>query len=252
MKIEDFNKLPYISRKELVELRDYCTNFCDSNSEIISLIDNDINLYVFKDKTSEFFFEIISILFDPTSKKNLYSIHFFPRSLNSMDRQGIQVEFAALMTYLTNWLGYVKKMHEVTFEYFNPFKEFYENEFKDYFENNDEDATINPFELSKQEIIYRFLIYAETKIQNETTLTESEKESLLNSSNKLKESIPQRTKKQFSKSLNDFARKVKTTSNKLFHDIFDVAKKEVIKKILYEGVEQIPTLVENINGLLHN
>ncbi len=130
-------------------------------------------------------------------------------------------------------------MHDAAEEYYDPNKSFYDKEFEDFFTNNDDDATINPFELKKQEILYYFLKYAEGVITSATDVSEEQKVKLLGYVAELKEDIPKLTKKSFAAALSKFAQMAKKISNQLFHDIFDVLKKEIIKKLLYEGVDHL-------------
>lgn len=137
-------------------------------------------------------------------------------------------------------------MHEVTKEYYEPFKNFYDEQFAEHFTNNDDDSNVNPFEVEKQEVIYYFLVYAEKVIVNSSELQEENKKLLLNEISELKDNIPTLTKKRFTKALSKFAKNTKKVSNKLFHDVFDVLKKEIIKKLLYEGIDQLPYITHKI------
>ena len=139
-------------------------------------------------------------------------------------------------------------MHEVTSEYYDPYKKFYDEQFAEYFTNNDADSALNPFEVEKQEVIYYFLTYAEKTVSKSEDISEENKKELLQELSQLKNDIPKLTKKRFVSSLSKFAQKTKKISNKVFHEIFDVLKKEVIKKLLYEAADQIPNVLRKVEG----
>ncbi|MEO7394489.1 MAG: hypothetical protein ABIU11_06055 [Chitinophagaceae bacterium] len=48
--------------------------------------------------------------------------------------------------------------------------------------------------------------------------------------------------------MSKIAQKVKKLSNTVFHEVFDVLKKETIKQILYEGVKHIPNAIHTIES----
>jgi predicted RNA binding protein YcfA (HicA-like mRNA interferase family) len=68
---------------------------------------------------------------------------------------------------------------------------------------------------------------------------------------KLKEDIPRLTKKRFVAALSKLGEKTKRVSNKLFHDIFDVLKKEMIKELLHRGWTQAPDAMNQIERWIH-
>jgi hypothetical protein len=159
--------------------------------------------------------------------------------------------FSQVKESFTRWIDIIKKMHQITDEYFDPYKNFYEKEFSEYFKNDDDDAAVNPFELERQEFIYHFLVYAENKITSFPDITDADKRELIKEVAQLKEDVPKLTKKRFVSALSKFAKNTKKISNKLFHEVFDVMKKEAIKVILYEGVKQIPHVVHTVKDWIN-
>lgn len=248
MKKEVFNTLPLNSRKELIDLRNYLKEILEENAEVIQDVPAEDVLCQFKDLTDQFAFVVRFEQFDEKTRSNIYSVYYSP--VSPIRLQGIRIanSFSQIKESFNKWINLVNEMHKVTEEYYDPFKNFYDKEFADFFSNNDEDAAINPFELNKQEMLYYFLTFTEKRISTATDVSEKDKTELLNNVAELKVDIPKLTKKRFTAALSKFAQKTKKISNQLFHDIFDVLKKEMIKKLLYEGADQI----HNISHWIHS
>lgn len=248
MKKEIFDSLPYISRKELIDLRGYMKIAFEANAHLIHEDNVESILYQFKDYTDQFAFNVQFLNFDQVKKCNLYNVYYKPGSLTRIKGSSQANTFAQIKESFSRWIDNVIKMHQVTEEYYDPYKKFYDEQFANYFTNDDEDSAFNPFEIEKQEILHYFLTYAEKTIIMSTDISEENKNELVNEISQLKQDIPTLTKKRFVSALSKFAQKTKKVSNKLFHDIFDVLKKEVIKKLLYEGADQLPNLIHKIEG----
>jgi hypothetical protein len=246
MKREEFDILPYQARKGLIDLREYCLIVLEANSNMIYKDDVDTVLHQFRDKTGQFAFNIKNVKFNENTKENYYTVYFSPENLVSIKGVSSQSNLEHLKISFSRWIDNVKKMHSVTEEYYNPEGKFYDEEFADFFTNDDEDSATKPFEIERQEILYYFLTYAEAQIEKSDGIDEEKKIDLINEVNTLKNNIPSLTKKRFVAALSKIAQKTKTISNKLFHDVFDVLKKEVIKKILYTGAEHIPDAINKI------
>ncbi|HMU06134.1 MAG TPA: hypothetical protein PJ990_21015, partial [Saprospiraceae bacterium] len=242
---------PYISRKELLELREYIQSYDLSGEPIICDQNVESYLHSFKDYSMQFSFIIQFETFDSASNNNLYKVFYCPQSLVSIEGIERKRTFAQIRGLFATWVDSVKKMEEITKKYYEPFANFYNNEFTDFFINDDGDSNINPFEIDRQELIYYFLIFAKKRIFQSNDLSNKDKELLIIDVCYLEEELPNLTKKNFVDALSKFAQKTKQMSNKLFHDIFDVLKKEIIKKLLYKGADQIPNFVNKVENWLN-
>lgn len=250
MNKEIFDKLPYVSRKELLDLRDYMKEAFDANTHLIYDDKKESTLYQFRDYTGQYAFNIKFHDFDRQKNINSYIVYFTPRNEVRIEGSSTQLNFSQIKETFSRWIDLIIKMHTITSEYYDPYKKFYEEQFAEYFTNEDTDSESHPFELEKQEVIYYFLTYAEKILSKSIDLDEGSKKELLQDLSQLKEDIPKLTKKRFVSSLSKFAQKAKKISNKVFHEIFDVLKKEVIKKLLYEGADQIPKVLHTVENWL--
>lgn len=145
---------------------------------------------------------------------------------------------------LQNWYNLILNIKRVTHEFYNPFDSFYENEFKSYFTNEDEDAAYNPYNLKQQEVIYFFLNYVENVVVSSDNISKEKKDEILSQTNTLKEDLPKIPKSKIARRMSKLAENLKKYSNKVFHDVFDVTKKEGIKYLLNKGLEQIPAEIK--------
>jgi len=251
MNRETFDKLPYVSRKELIELRSYMKKAFEESAHLIREDNTDSTLYQFRDYTGRYAFNIKFHDFDRQKNINSYTVYFSPRSEARIEGTSHQFNFSQIKEFFNQWIDLVVKMHEVTSEYYDPFKKFYDEQFAEYFTNDDEDSAFNPFEIEKQEVIYYFLTYAEKTVAKSEEISDDDKEELLKDLSQLKDDIPKLSKKRFVSSLSRFAQKTKSISNKVFHEIFDVLKKEAIKKLLYEAADQIPNILHKVEGWIN-
>lgn len=250
MKKEDFDNLPFTSREELVKLRKYCLDVLQQNEDSIYKDDVPDVLHQFRDVTGKFAFNIREPKFDGNKGSNTYKIYFKPESKRNINGVTLNSSFEEIKLSLPRWIQNVKDLHSITEEYFNPDKKFYDAEFSDFFVNNDVDSEIAPFDIERQEILFYFLSFAETKVL-QSDLTEEQKIELVNNLSELKEDIPHLTKRKVVKALSKIAQKTKAFSNKVFHDVFDVLKKEAIKQVLYEGIKHLPNAVKEIETWLN-
>lgn len=247
LKTEIYQTLPFIARKELNELKEYMNTAFEANTHLIYNDPTDSVLYQFRDISNQFAFNVQFAQFDEGKRVNIYRVYCNPANRTKIKGQSYSNTFLETKETFGRWIDLIRAMHQVTEEYYDPLKKFYDEQFADFFTNDDEDAAVRPFELEKQEVLYYFLSYAEKTINNSTEISNKDKSGLLQEASELKEVIPTLTKKRFVSALSKLAQKTKMVSNKLFHEIFDVLKKEAIKKLLYEGADQIPNLMHQIH-----
>lgn len=250
MKKEDFDNLPFISREELVKMRKYCLDILQENKDSIYKDDVLDVLHQFRDITGKFAFNIREPKFDGNKGSNTYKIYFKPENKRNINGVTLNSTFDEIKILLPRWLQNIKDLHSITEEYFNPDRKFYDNEFSNFFVNNDDDSEIAPFDIERQEMLFYFLLNAETKLL-QSDLTEEQKNELVTEISELKEEIPHLTKRKVVKALSKIAQKTKAFSNKLFHEVFDVLKKEAIKQALYEGIKHLPNAAKQIEHWLN-
>lgn len=246
-----FDNLALSGRKELIKLRQIVSEF-EKETNLITLKKVDNSLHRFIDISGKYSYDIKLASFDKRSRRNIYLASFNPSSEHSLVGTSYNFTLDQIAENIRMWIGLVSELHQVEREYYEPFGKFYDDEFKTYFSNNEEDADVNPFDLKRQELIFLFLNYAESTISTDRDMSDANRQTLIDEISVLKEEIPNVTKKKFVLMLSKFAQKVKKFSNKVFHEVFDVLKKEAIKKVLTEGWNSMPGNLDDIKGWLQH
>ena len=252
MNKEILDILPHSAIEELINLRELVTKLASNNLNFVILEPYEIEnvQYKFTEIISGYEFIINEFSYNPNGMNCTYVIHKRPESTLNMAGHSFPIKFENIAEAFRGWVSDCTRMNEIKYKFKNPNCEFYEKEFEDFFSNNDNDASEHPFEINRQEIIFYFLTYTEIKVNNSVDINEETKYKLLEEISVLKDDLPNVTKKEVVHRMSKFAEKVKKVSNKLFHDIFDVLKKELIKKVLLEGAEQLPSAVTKIEHWL--
>jgi hypothetical protein len=160
-----------------------------------------------------------------------------------------EVDREKIVEYFSIWINILQDYNSVSFDQEEDFLKFYEEEIFSDFEIIDEDAETKPFDTNQQIILYTFLEatinYLEKKYINNEIV-----EDIINEANSLKNEIPSLTKRIASKRFSQVLAKIKKFNPITFKDVYDVAKKEVIKYLLLKGVETLPRLVNTISAFL--
>ncbi len=235
--------------------RDYPLKLSKDIQKLINCIKLEVvknENFIESNESQEYFIQIIDKLderfyfriYNPNQNRNfvsLFNFQFAPENDSSLKPFASNDEYDSVISFFQNWLRIVKEYNDVTFTETDYFTKKYEEEFYTDFEIVDEDAEINPFEHNKQVFIYKLLEYVETELQKNNTEDE-EIEKLISETVELKNNLQNLTKKVIIRKMSIIFSKVKKKGLKLFLDIIDVAKKEMIKKALYGGVEEIDNL----------
>src|SRR5690242_16539881 len=83
MNKEHFNNLPYFSRKEVIELRNFIKKILEENMNTIYETGSDNSLHKLKSKEGSFYFSIAIPNHNPTTNSTSYSIEYKPENLAS-------------------------------------------------------------------------------------------------------------------------------------------------------------------------
>jgi hypothetical protein len=244
MRREAFENLPYVSKEEALNLKKYLLKFVDERDNFIQVLKSTETYFSIADNKLDYLFNIKDVNFDKSTKKTIYTIDYKPHNQYNNNYTSYVIELEPLKQQLQKWYTLILNIEKVTYEFFNPFDYYYENEFKNYFTNEDEDSAYNPFDLKQQEVIYYFINYIEYKVLKSEEIPDEQKDELIKETKLLKENLPKTSKSKLTKGLSKLAENIKKTSNKLFHDVFDITKKEGIKFLLKKGIEQIPAEIK--------
>lgn len=240
----------YIVAKDIQEILYSLRNFQADYSDIIELIDVNDRLFYFKDKDHPGFYFSIGIP-DKKSKGDptLFPINFTPTNLTSPGVLSGEVSRDKIIDYFYIWIKIIQDYNSVNFNQEEDFLKIYEEEIFSDFVIVDDDATTKPFDNNQQIILYKFLESTvnllEEKYPDNNTIEE-----IIEEANSLKNEIPILTKRIAFKRFSKVLAEIRKFNPITYRDIYDVAKKEVIKHLLLKGVETLPKLVNSISAFL--
>lgn len=221
-------------------------------SDIIKVIETKDRLFYFQDIDHPDFYFVVGIS-DKKSKgaPTLFPMYCKPIKHNSDGVTSGEVDREKIVGYFASWINMIQDYNSVSFNQEEDFFKIYEEEIFSDFEIIDEDADIKPFDTNQQIILYKFLeatiSYLEKEYPNNTTVNE-----IIEDANSLKADIPLLTKRIASKRFSKVLAQIRKFNPITFKDVYDVAKKEVIKYLLMKGVETLPKVVSSITAFLGN
>ncbi|WP_343705303.1 hypothetical protein [Flavobacterium sp.] len=230
----------------LYTLRNLQSEYCD----IIKVVEVNDQLFYFHDLTHPDFYFLIGI---PDKKSQefptLFPVRFNPVKYDSREVFSKNANKSEIEFYFSIWIKMIEDYNSVNFNQEEDFAQLYEEEIFSEFEIIDDDAKTKPFDTNQQIILYTFLQATVNYLEKEYTNNEIVEE-IINEANSLKNEIPSLTKRIASKRLSQILAKIKKFNPITFKDVYDVAKKEVIKYLLLKGVETLPKLVNSITAFL--
>lgn len=218
-------------------------------AELIQLVESD-QLFYFNDiKHPNFYFYVGAPDTKSNGKPTKFPFNYTPVNSNTKSSMSGELEMDDIIKHFNIWLDLITEYNSVSFDEDEDFLKIYEDEIFAEFEVIDEDADVRPFDNIQQIILYTFL---------QTTITHLEKEypdntfinEIIEEANNLKDDIPVLSKRVASKRFSKVLAKIQKFNPITFKDVYDVAKKEVIKYLLLKSVETLPKLVTSINHLL--
>jgi len=217
-----------------------------NNSTIIESINTEKIFYLHDISHKNFVFYIGEPTRDNETKETIFPITYVPENQDSLSYITTHCSIEEIEEHFHDWIYLIKEFNSIIFTEEEEFIKFYEEEIFNDFEILDEDASIHPFNNFQQIILYNFLsetsIYLENKHPNNGEITTICLETL-----ELRDNIQNLTKKEFSKRLSKILAKIKKFSIKTFFEVSDVAKKEIYKYLLKEGVNKLPAWIDNIH-----
>lgn len=240
----------YIVAKDIQEILYSLRNFQADYSDIIEVIDVNDRLFYFKDKDHPGFYFSIGIP-DKKSKGDptLFSINFTPTNLTSPGILSGEVNRDKILDYFYVWINILQDFNRISYNQEQDFLKIYEEEIFSEFVIIDDDAETKPFDNNQQIILYKFLEttakHLEQQYPNNNVI-----EGIIEQANSLKDEIPLLTKRIASKRFSKILAQIRQFNPITYKDVYDVAKKEVIKYLLLKGVDILPKLVNSITAFL--
>lgn len=249
IRVIDKTKYPLIVLKDLKGLMVDLQSLVDENKDIIEVYDDPLNVMSVIQINEPHFYFLVSDLIEFKDEFTNYSCHVSPEDEFSLNMDILYfADKDRVIKDFSSWIKIVREYEGILFTDEEKLINQYEDEFYSEFEIIDEDADDKAFNSKQQEIIYKWLTAFEKDVLSNTDKDISQP--LISATQELKENIQNLTKKQFIKQFSKLMAKVKKVGLKLLYDVFDVAKKEVLKKALYGGLNELGSLGDHITNTL--
>jgi hypothetical protein len=192
----------------------------------------------------DFFFSVLN----PFLIRNEPAFTVYHKPWSHVKLEGSQVDVYykdILETTFLPWVSIIKRYSEIQFNEDDIFIKKYTEEFYEEFKIIDDDAEISPFNNEQQIAIYKLLSDVEQRLNNEAE-SNPKIEEVIEEIQDLKNKIQNSTKATVIKVLSKIFAKIKKHGIKLMIDIFDIAKKEAIKRVLSGGIDEISNTIHHL------
>ncbi len=234
--------LPLALLQSLNRLNTQLIKLAEDNDDLISKTFSEKKLILFKDIDSEsnFKFEIVKLGF--SGNIPLFSIEMSPFSTfnnNSAIKQLNEKQAILEFQQWINWLKAFEKNH-LTPE--DEFLKKYQEEFYTEFEIIDEDANTSTFSIKQQIFIDKYLNQLEAKLLPESKQNEEITE-IVNDIKSLRTELGKDTKKKIITKFSRIFAKLRRSSIRLLGEIYDAGKKELFKRLISGGVDELTGLL---------
>jgi hypothetical protein len=219
------------------------------NSDVIQVVETE-HLFYFNDiKHPNFYFSVGVPDKKSNGKPTMFPINYSPVTSDSKKSSSGEVKMDDIIKNFHIWFDLIKDYNSVSFDDDEDFLKMYEDDIFAEFEIIDEDADVKPFDNNQQVILYKFLeatiIYLEKEYPDNKIIEE-----IIEEANTLKTDIPILSKRVASRRLSKVLAKIQKFNPITFKDVYDVAKKEVIKYLLLKSVETLPKIIMNITHFI--
>jgi len=212
------------------------------NEDIIEKVEDKKYLILLRDREHPTFYFSV---FNPNQANNYtsyFEFEFLPQSDVKLTQVSYNNDLPTVLKHFSIWINLLREYDAIELNQEDYITKQYEEEFFHEFEIVDEDAYTKPFEHEKQVFLYNLLTHVEIELNKKMGNGEdsnTEVQEIINETITLKENIQNLSKKNAIRKLSKIYAKIKKHGIKLFQDILNEAKKEIIKRTLSGGMNEI-------------
>jgi hypothetical protein len=228
-------------------------NIAQANLDIIKLKKEDISFYCFvelNNKSSNYFKIFIDgnkIIGNYDASK--YAYEQKPADENQARNKVSQASLEDLKIEFENWTKLIREIKETPSVHDDNFCKYYSDFYFEEFKIVDEDAQIFPFNTEQQELIEIYLDSLVKSINSSSEkIDETVKSEIILNIEEIKNSLYKTTKVQVMKSITSIFGKLFTLSKSFGKEIVKEAGKELIKKLIENGIQYGPKLIEILSN----
>lgn len=209
------------------------------NEDIIEAVEHEKYLVYLRDKEHHAFYFHVTNPNQTSDYRSFFNFTYLPQSdLTLTNKTSFNNDLSTVIQNFNIWVELLRQYNEINLTEEDYITKQYEEELYHEFEIVDEDAHIKPFEHEKQVFLYKLLTYIETELQEKAN-GDIEIQQIISDTQDLKDNIQNLTKKKAIRRLSRIFAKVKKHGIKLFQDVLNEAKKEIIKRALGGGLDEI-------------
>lgn len=221
--------LSVIQLQQMAETYQSVRDFVQSNSEIIEIelhTDEEIKIIDSSGKSPQFYFRMTTPTF--ANNNTIFQISQLPANLGKPEKGVYAASTTSIIAVLKKWVDIIKAHSKVKLRPDDSILKDYEKEIYDWFEIVDEDAETTAYDFGRQAIIHNYFV----EVVKILELDKGGNAELIEEAKKIKDNIPNLTKKKTIKRMSEFFAKARKKSLPLFKELFDVGKKELFKDVV--------------------
>ncbi len=205
-------------------------------------IENDYLIYFQDNEDPRFYFKIWAPN-QSADLKSFFYVEFLPFDSRTFKKKTYNLELLGVQNCFTKWLGLINEYANLTFDEEEEFIKMSEAEFYADFEIIDEDAETTPFSNNQQILLYQYLEHICKELISKN-IDSPELAEIISDTENLKNQLPLLTKKAAVNKIANIYARLKKYSFKLFLEIIDLGKKEIIKRILNGGLDDLGGMLD--------
>lgn len=241
----DYGEYPLHLLQELELLHKKIRGFVESNSSDLTIVKEEPFEIIIKGRSPKFYCHLYNPRLAPTNKCEII-FERVPESPVSTGVKVILLPFDSCINILERWLDLIKGYSSVRLTKDEEILRQSQHEFFEEINVLDEDAATASFKLPQQLLIYKYLEHIE-KVLGLPENKSPEVDTIKEQARELKNDLQNLTKKETIQRLSRVLAKVRKAGIKLLSQVWDEAKKEVIKT----GIKYVTDHSGDISHFIH-
>ena len=234
--------LPVTALQALNRLNVQLEKIAQSQEDLVERTFNDSNLVCYSDidANSTFKFELKNI--ELSKETPIFTVELSPSSNISNDLKDFRTGEKQILQQFSNCIGRLGVYERTNLTSEEEFFRKYKEEFYTEFEIIDEDAETTTFELKQQLFLDQYLEHMENKLLP-AAKDDIEIQAVVSDVQELRQNLGKETKKKVIKRFSSIFAKLRKSSVKLLGEFYTEAKKELFKRMITGGLDDIMGLL---------
>lgn len=248
---------PLIVLREIQNLLGLIREIISEKNPPVRLLENHEGALIYiedLDNESNFYFKVLSatskevkISSSSTTNKIYFDYERCPTDSTSVKKWNGTNESQEVIRWIKEWADFLNEYNEIHL-FQDEFVEKYTSKFYSDFVIIDKEADIEPFSLEQQLFLNEYLDIIEKVLEENDE--EFNTQEIRNDVKELKQNLTQLSKNSVLKKLSIIWAKTQKKGLKLLKEIYTSFKKEVIKRVTTEGIDNIEQIGETVKQLL--